>query len=206
MGQDSLADTRADRNVHDTEPHRSTIQLVDHLCSEASFVDWEQDSSDLPDWQTCWRRLVADGRSATLSNASDANETGAGAGAARLGPRNRRVALGAEDRLSSFRRSFLPVRQPNVPQSCAEFAKSCRTRGAAKPDGHPQSATNTPARAAQISSSCSSSNAGIVLRELAALCARPCVHSRCIPRPQRSTCTTGDLGAGRLLRCALGVF
>jgi heme-degrading monooxygenase HmoA len=58
-----------------TEPHLSTIDLVDRLCSEASFVDWEQDSSELPDWQTSWRRLVADGRSATLTNASDANET-----------------------------------------------------------------------------------------------------------------------------------
>lgn len=57
-----------------TEPHLSTIGLVDHLCSEASFVDWEQDSSKLPDWQTSWRRLVADGRSATLTHASDANE------------------------------------------------------------------------------------------------------------------------------------
>jgi quinol monooxygenase YgiN len=58
-----------------TEPHLSTIKLVDHLCSEASFVDWEQDSADLPDWQTSWRRLVADGRSATLTNGSGANET-----------------------------------------------------------------------------------------------------------------------------------
>ena len=58
-----------------TEPHLSTIGLVDHLCSEASFVDWEQDSSELPDWQTSWRRLVADGRSAVLTNPSDANET-----------------------------------------------------------------------------------------------------------------------------------
>ena len=58
-----------------TEPHLSTIGLVDHLCSEASFVDWEQDSSELPDWQTSWRRLVADGRSAKLTNASDANES-----------------------------------------------------------------------------------------------------------------------------------
>ena len=30
-----------------TEPHLSTIGLVDHLCDEASFVEWEQDSSDL---------------------------------------------------------------------------------------------------------------------------------------------------------------
>lgn len=58
-----------------TEPHLSTIQLVDHLCCEASFVDWEQDSAELPDWQSAWRRLVADGRSATLTNGSEANET-----------------------------------------------------------------------------------------------------------------------------------
>jgi Antibiotic biosynthesis monooxygenase len=58
-----------------TEPHLSTIGLADHLCDEASFVEWEQDSSELPDWQTSWRRLVADGRSATLTNASAENET-----------------------------------------------------------------------------------------------------------------------------------
>jgi hypothetical protein len=58
----------------DAEPHRSTESLLDHLCDEASFVDWEQASPQLPDWQTCWRRLVADGRSATLTNPSGANE------------------------------------------------------------------------------------------------------------------------------------
>jgi hypothetical protein len=58
-----------------TEPHLGTRELVDHLCDEASFVDWEQDSVELPDWQTCWRRLVADGESATLTHGSEANET-----------------------------------------------------------------------------------------------------------------------------------
>jgi hypothetical protein len=58
-----------------TDPHLSTRGLADHLCDEATFVEWEQDSADLPDWQTSWRRLVADGRSATLANPSDANET-----------------------------------------------------------------------------------------------------------------------------------
>jgi hypothetical protein len=42
---------------------------------EASFVDWAQDNAKLPDWQTSWRRLVADGRSASLANPSAANET-----------------------------------------------------------------------------------------------------------------------------------
>jgi hypothetical protein len=58
-----------------TEPHLSTRGPADHLCNEATFVEWEQDTSELPDWQTSWRRLVADGRSATLTHASDANET-----------------------------------------------------------------------------------------------------------------------------------
>ena len=56
-----------------TEPHLGTRGLADHLCDEASFVDWEQDSATLPDWQTSWRRLVADGRSAPLATPSDAN-------------------------------------------------------------------------------------------------------------------------------------
>ena len=50
-----------------TEPHLSTRALADHLCDEASFASWEQDSAELPDWQTAWRRLVADGESATLT-------------------------------------------------------------------------------------------------------------------------------------------
>ncbi len=57
------------------EPHLSTEDLLDHLCDEATFVDWEQDSSDLPDWQTSWRHLVADGKSATLTHQSPANES-----------------------------------------------------------------------------------------------------------------------------------
>ena len=59
----------------DTEPHLGTEALLDHLCDEATFVDWEQADSDLPDWQTSWRRLVADGYSAILTDESGANQT-----------------------------------------------------------------------------------------------------------------------------------
>jgi hypothetical protein len=58
-----------------TEPHLSTEALLDHLCDEATFVDWEQPSPDLPDWQTGWRHLVADGHSANLTAQSDVNQT-----------------------------------------------------------------------------------------------------------------------------------
>jgi quinol monooxygenase YgiN len=58
-----------------TEPHLSTMAKLDHLCDEATFVDWEQTSPDLPDWQTSYRHLVADGQVATLSRPSAANQT-----------------------------------------------------------------------------------------------------------------------------------
>jgi quinol monooxygenase YgiN len=58
-----------------TDPHLSTEALLDHLCDEATFVDWEQANAELPDWLTSWRHLVADGHSASLTNPSPANQT-----------------------------------------------------------------------------------------------------------------------------------
>jgi quinol monooxygenase YgiN len=88
LGADALAEahdawwsvTAWDDRAHmeayvSTDPHLSTEALLDHLCDEATFVDWEQDTPQLPNWQTSWRRLVADGRSASLTHASEANET-----------------------------------------------------------------------------------------------------------------------------------
>ena len=57
------------------EPHRAITTRLDHYCDEATFVDWEQDSPDLPDWQTSWRHLTADGQVAELTHASAANQT-----------------------------------------------------------------------------------------------------------------------------------
>jgi hypothetical protein len=58
-----------------SEPHRSTMARLDDWCDEATFADWEQDSPDLPDWQTSHRRLVADGLAASLTQPSDAHQT-----------------------------------------------------------------------------------------------------------------------------------
>jgi|SRR5215470_14748666 hypothetical protein len=58
-----------------TEPHLSTMARLDDWCDEATFVDWEQASAELPDWQTSYRRLVADGQAASLTHASDAQQT-----------------------------------------------------------------------------------------------------------------------------------
>ena len=57
------------------QPHMRVSERLDHYCDEATFVDWEQDSPDLPDWQTSWRHLVADGMVAELTNPSRANQT-----------------------------------------------------------------------------------------------------------------------------------
>ena len=57
------------------EPHRSITAHLDHFCDEATFVDWEQDSADLPGWQTSWRHLVADGTAGGLTSPSAAHQT-----------------------------------------------------------------------------------------------------------------------------------
>ena len=88
LGADALADASnawwsvsawQDRSVMQafvgSQPHLGISARLDHYCDEATFVDWEQPNADLPDWQACWRRLVADGVSAKLTNESDANQT-----------------------------------------------------------------------------------------------------------------------------------
>jgi hypothetical protein len=51
----------------DAEPHAGISQRLDHF--------WEQDSPALPDWQTSWRHLTADGKVAELTHPSEANQT-----------------------------------------------------------------------------------------------------------------------------------
>jgi quinol monooxygenase YgiN len=88
LGADVLADannvfwTRTawqDRAAMDafvgTEPHLGTMAKLDEWCDEATFIDWEQGSADPPDWQTSFRRLVADGQVAELTRATDAHGT-----------------------------------------------------------------------------------------------------------------------------------
>jgi hypothetical protein len=58
-----------------SEPHLRISTRLDHYCDEATFVDWEQDNPKLPDWQTSWRHLVADGKVADLTQPSAANQT-----------------------------------------------------------------------------------------------------------------------------------
>ena len=87
-GADALADAhnawwsvsawqerRLMRAYVDSQPHLDIRARLDHYCDEATFIDWEQDSPDLPDWQTSWRHLTADGKAAELSHPSAANRT-----------------------------------------------------------------------------------------------------------------------------------
>jgi quinol monooxygenase YgiN len=57
-----------------TDPHHASMGQLDGWCDEASFVDWEQDDGELPTWPAAHARLVADGRSSSLSDPSPANE------------------------------------------------------------------------------------------------------------------------------------
>jgi heme-degrading monooxygenase HmoA len=58
-----------------TNPHLGTMPKLDTWCDEATFVDWEQAEPDLPGWQEGYRRLVADGQAAKISDASPAHAT-----------------------------------------------------------------------------------------------------------------------------------
>lgn len=59
----------------DSEPHLSTQERLDHFCDEATFVDWEQAGPALPDWQTSYSHLVADGKVAELTHPSAAHQS-----------------------------------------------------------------------------------------------------------------------------------
>jgi len=59
----------------DSEPHLGISARLDHYCDEATFVDWDQDSADLPDRRTSWHHLTADGKAAELTHPSAANQT-----------------------------------------------------------------------------------------------------------------------------------
>ena len=58
-----------------SEPHLSTMGRIGEWCDEATFTDWEQASGELPDWQDGHARIVANGQSAALTNATDAHRT-----------------------------------------------------------------------------------------------------------------------------------
>jgi len=57
------------------QPHLGTMDHLDTWCDQAHFVDWEQDTADLPDWQTSYQRLIKDGQVGQLTNADPGHAT-----------------------------------------------------------------------------------------------------------------------------------
>jgi len=57
------------------EPHLRTMSRIADWCDEATFVDWEQASAELPDWMDGYRHLVASGESADLTDPTDAHHS-----------------------------------------------------------------------------------------------------------------------------------
>src|SRR4029079_3532678 len=49
-----------------TDPHRTIQSHLDRYCDEATFVDWEQDNADLPDWPPDLLHPGTDGPGAPL--------------------------------------------------------------------------------------------------------------------------------------------
>ena len=56
------------------EPHLGMMGSLDEWCDEASFVEWEQSTPQMPEWPEAYDRLVRDGRSPTLSRPSPDQE------------------------------------------------------------------------------------------------------------------------------------
>jgi quinol monooxygenase YgiN len=57
-----------------SDAHRRAMDGMNDWCDEATFVDWEQDDDAVPDWQTAYQHLVADGRSAKLPHGTPEND------------------------------------------------------------------------------------------------------------------------------------
>lgn len=57
------------------EPHLSTMGRIGGWCDEATFVEWEQENSDLPDWQYGYHQLLAHGDAADLTSPTTAHRT-----------------------------------------------------------------------------------------------------------------------------------
>lgn len=58
-----------------TQPHLRTMGHIAEWCDEATFVDWDQPSGEMPDWHDAYGRLKASGQAANLTSPTDAHHT-----------------------------------------------------------------------------------------------------------------------------------
>src|SRR5581483_2318500 len=55
-------DEAAMKGYRNAPPHRQALPRLLEWCDEAAVAHWEQDSRELPDWETAERRLAESGR------------------------------------------------------------------------------------------------------------------------------------------------
>lgn len=60
--------------------HRKAMPKLMEWCDEASVLSWEQDSPDLPDWETAMQRMAEQGRCTKLPHPSPAQAAKQGMG------------------------------------------------------------------------------------------------------------------------------
>lgn len=53
--------------------HRNVMPRIQDWCDEAAVVHWQQEDSNLPDWEEAYRRMLANGFSTKLSQPSPAH-------------------------------------------------------------------------------------------------------------------------------------
>ena len=51
-------------------PHRNAMPKLLEWCDEASVVHWNQESAELPDWETAERRMADSGRLSKVNHPS----------------------------------------------------------------------------------------------------------------------------------------
>jgi heme-degrading monooxygenase HmoA len=51
-------------------PHRNIMPRLIEWCDEAAFVQWAQESAELPSWQEAHRRLMKEGRRSRVAHPS----------------------------------------------------------------------------------------------------------------------------------------
>ena len=44
------------------DPHKSVMRKLPNWCDEAAYVHWTQETSDFPNWDEIYRRLLSEGK------------------------------------------------------------------------------------------------------------------------------------------------
>lgn len=72
-------DAEAMRRYRNSGAHQIAMRLLSDICSEASYVHWEQPAAAPPDWGMAHRRLLAEGKLSKVRRPSVMQQAGAAA-------------------------------------------------------------------------------------------------------------------------------